>query len=162
MLDERGLACTDVGVLPIGTAAVDEVAEKLAGLVAATGAPICIAAFFAPVERARAVAELARCAETLGQAGARLALEFAAYGGLTRLADAVSLCEEVGWGRCGVLIDTWHFFRTDAPWDVLRSLAGEQIALVHVNDGPAVRGERPRAGGAVRQAACRGGSVPTG
>ena len=143
LLDERGLACTDVGVLPIGTSAVDAGAENLAGLAAATGAPVCIAAFFAPMERARAVAELERCAETLGQVGTRLALEFAAYGGLTRLSDAVSLCEEVGWERCGVLIDTWHFFRTDAPWDVLRSLAGEQIALVHVNDGPALPADDP-------------------
>ena len=141
MLRERGLACTDVGVLPIGTAALDEVAETLACLAAATVAPACIAALFAPVDRARVVAELERCAETLGRAGARLALEFAAYGGLTRLADAVSLCEEVGWDRCGVLIDTWHFFRTDAPWEILRSLGGEQIALVHVNDGPAVAGD---------------------
>ena len=138
MLRERGLACTDIGVLPIGTIALDGVAATLARLAAATGAPTCIAALFAPVERARTVLELERCAETLGQAGARLALEFGSYGGLTRLADAVSLCEEVGWDRCGVLVDTWHFFRTDAPWAVLRSLSGDQIALVHVNDGPTV------------------------
>ena len=141
MLRERGLACTDIGVLPIGAIALDGVAGTLARFAAATGAPTCIAALFAPVERARAIAELERCAETLGQAGARLALEFGSYGGLTRLADAVSLCEEVGWDRCGVLVDTWHFFRTDAPWEVLRSLSGEQIALVHVNDGPAVAGD---------------------
>lgn len=138
MLRERGLTCTDVGVLPLGTDAVDGVAETLAGMAAATGSPVCIAAVFAPIDRRRILAELDRCAETLGRAGARVALEFAAYGGLTRLADAVSLCEEVGWDRCGVLVDTWHFFRTDAPWEVLRSLGGEQIALVHVNDGPAV------------------------
>ena len=140
MLRERGLMCTDVGVLPIGMITLDGVAGTLARLAAATGAPTCIAALFAPVERARAIAELDRCADMLGQAGARLALEFGSYGGLTRLADAVSLCEEVGWDRCGVLVDTWHFFRTDAPWEVLRSLRGDQIALVHVNDGPAVGG----------------------
>jgi sugar phosphate isomerase/epimerase len=141
LLDERGLVCTDVGVLPLGTDALDRVAETLTALAAGTRAPVCIAAVFAPVPRARALAELDRCAEMLNQVGTRLALEFAAYGGLTRLADAVSLCEEVGWDRCGVLVDTWHFFRTDAPWDVLRSLGGEQIALVHVNDGPSVPGD---------------------
>lgn len=137
MLEERGLTCSDVGVLPIGTPTVDGLARVLAGLAAATGAPVCIAALFAPADRAQVVAELERCADTLGRSGARLALEFASYGGLTRFAEAVSLCEEVGWDRCGVLVDTWHFFRTGAPWDVLRSLRGEQIALVHVNDGPA-------------------------
>jgi sugar phosphate isomerase/epimerase len=155
LLDERGLVCTDVGVLPLGTDALDRAAETLVGLAAATGAPVCIAAFYAPVARARALAELDRCAEMLSQVGTRIALEFAAYGGLTRLADAVSLCEEVGWDRCGVLVDTWHFFRTDAPWDVLRSLAGEQIALVHVNDGPAVPGDD-----AVREG--RFGRLPVG
>ena len=121
---------------------------------------VCIAAVFAPIDRRRILAELDRCAETLGRAGARVALEFAAYGGLTRLADAVALCEEVGWDRCGVLVDTWHFFRTDAPWEVLRSLGGEQIALVHVNDGACRRCGRSRPRGPVRPAAARRGRVP--
>ena len=66
MLDERGLACTDVGVLPIGTAAVDEVAETLAGLVAATGAPdlhrrvLCASRTCAGRRRARALRRDAR------------------------------------------------------------------------------------------------------
>jgi sugar phosphate isomerase/epimerase len=160
MLRERGLVCTDVGVLSIGTTALDEVAGTLAGLAAATGAPTCIAALFAPVERARAVAELERCAETLGRAGARLALEFASYGGLTRLADAVSLCDAVGWDRCGVLVDTWHFFRTDAPWEMLRSLDGDQIALVHVNDGPAVAGDDLLSEGRFGRMPVGAGAVP--
>jgi len=67
----------------------------------------------------------------------RIALEFASYGGLTRLDDAVDLCDAVGWDRCGVLVDTWHFFRTGAPWAALEALDADRIALVHVNDGPA-------------------------
>ena len=38
---------------------------------------------------------------------------------------------------CGLLVDTWHFFRSDEPWSLLRSLDADQIALVHVNDAPA-------------------------
>jgi sugar phosphate isomerase/epimerase len=136
-LGPRGLACSDVGVLPIGTPELRAAAETLARVASATAAPTCIAAFFTPVPHAQAVAELKQSSEIIADAGARLALEFASYGGLTRLADAVAICEAVGWDRCGLLVDTWHFFRTDSPWPVLRSLDGEQIALVHVNDGGA-------------------------
>ena len=82
------------------------------------------------------MSELRECAQILGGSGIRVALEFASYGGMTRLDGAADLCEAVGWERCGVLVDTWHFFRTGAPWAALERLSAEQIALVHVNDGP--------------------------
>jgi len=88
----RGLECTDVGVIPIGAPGVRTVAETLAELASVTGAPTCIAAFSGPVGQQQAIAELSECADVLRGAGARLALEFASYGGLTRLADAVALC----------------------------------------------------------------------
>jgi sugar phosphate isomerase/epimerase len=37
-----------------------------------------------------------------------------------------------------VLLDTWHFFRSGEPWDLLRSLDAEQIAIVHADDAPAM------------------------
>jgi sugar phosphate isomerase/epimerase len=159
-LGSRVLACSDVGVLPIGTPELRATAEELARAASAAGAPTCIAAFFASVGRAQAVAELKECAEILAEAGARLALEFASYGGLTRLRDAVELCDAVGWERCGLLVDTWHFFRTDAPWSVLRSLDGEQIALVHVNDGAASAKGDPVYEGRFRRLPVGAGSFP--
>jgi sugar phosphate isomerase/epimerase len=161
-LRRRGLACSDVGVLPIGTPGFRATAEALARVASATGAPTCIAAFFAPIGRDQAVAELKECAEILARAGARPVLEFASYGGLTRLANAVALCDAVGWDRCGLLVDTWHFFRTDAPWPVLRSLDGEQIALVHVNDGAATAGADPVHEGRFGRLAPGVGSFPLG
>jgi sugar phosphate isomerase/epimerase len=158
----RGLVCSDVGVLPIGTPDVSATAETLAHVASAVGAPTCIAAFFAPVGHSHAVAELKESAKILAEGGARLALEFASYGGLTRLADAVQLCEAVGWERCGLLVDTWHFFRTDAPWRVLRALDGEQIELVHVNDGAATAGADPVHEGRFCRLAPGVGSFPLG
>jgi sugar phosphate isomerase/epimerase len=131
----RGLRCSDVGVLQIGETDVREPAEELARLADAVGAPVCIAALPAPLPRDVAVRQLDAAVDVLARAGARVALEFAAYGGLTRLADAVELCDAVGRERCGLLLDAWHFFRTGAPWELLRSLEGGQVALVHVNDG---------------------------
>jgi sugar phosphate isomerase/epimerase len=159
-LATRGLACSDVGVLPLGTPEVRATAETLVRVASATGAPTCIAAFFAQVGHAQAVAELTESADILAEAGARLALEFASYGSLTRLADAVELCRAVGWERCGLLVDTWHFFRTDAPWPVLRSLDGEQIALVHVNDGAASAGGDPVYDGRFRRLPVGAGNFP--
>jgi sugar phosphate isomerase/epimerase len=160
LLRTRGLACSDVGVLPIGTERVLEVAETLARVAQATGAPVCIAAFFAPVPFDEAVRDLEACAAILGRAGARLALEFASYGGLRRLADAAALCDTVGWERCGLLVDTWHFFRTGAPWDGLRSLDGDRIALVHVNDGRAEAGPDLVHEGRFRRLPVGSGSFP--
>jgi sugar phosphate isomerase/epimerase len=134
-LAARGLACSDVGVLALGAADVREPAECLARLAAAVGAPICIAAVPAPVVRDEAIRQLDAAAAVLARAGVRIALEFAAYGGLTSLAGAAAICEAVGWERCGLLVDSWHFFRTDEPWSLLRSLDGDRVALVHVNDG---------------------------
>jgi len=135
LLRDRGLACSDLGILPVGRDDARAVAETLSHVASATGAPTCIAAFFAPLGRTEAVRALDACAGVLAPVGVRIALEFASYGGLTRLRDAVELCAAIGWDRCGLLLDTWHFFRGGAEWPVLRSLAGDQIALVHVNDG---------------------------
>ena len=136
-LHRRGLTCSDVGVLPLGTADVVSAARRLASLGEASSAQLCIAAFGAELDPDRAATELRECVEILGASGIRVALEFASYGGLRRLDDAIDLCEAIGWKRCGVLVDTWHFFRTGEPWAALEWLNGDQIALVHVNDGPA-------------------------
>jgi sugar phosphate isomerase/epimerase len=136
-LRSRGLTCSDVGVLPLGAPDVLDAARRLAAIGEASGAPVCIAAVAGEIDRADAGRELRACTEILDASGIRLALEFVSFGGLTRLDDAIDLCDDAGWDRCGLLVDTWHFFRTDAPWHALARLAPEQIALVHINDGPA-------------------------
>lgn len=159
-LRTRGLACSDVGVLPIGAAGLRESAEALAGLAAAAGAPLCVAAIPGPVAREEALRQLDAAAAILATAGARIALEFASYGGLTSLADAVELCDAVGWERCGLLLDTWHFFRSDEPWSLLRSLEGDRVALVHVNDGARAAGGDPVVEGRFRRLPPGGGEFP--
>jgi sugar phosphate isomerase/epimerase len=141
MLSARRLQCTDIGVLPIGEPDILAAAERLADTAAATGAKLCIAAFYGPAQDP--VGDLRAAADVLAGAGARLALEFTAYGELRSLPDAAELCGAVGWDRCGLLVDTWHFFRGGAPWPLLRALRGERIALVHVNDGPPPSGLDP-------------------
>jgi sugar phosphate isomerase/epimerase len=134
LLHRCGLACTDVGVLVADAARAEDDAARLAELAAATGAGLCITVLDARPSPA-SLALLRRCSDALAEAGARLALEFVAYTGVPTVQDALDVCAEVGWERCGVLLDSWHFFRGGGPWEQLRSLTGEQLALVHVNDG---------------------------
>ncbi len=140
LLRSHGLACTDVGVLRVGVGDVRAQAEALAALASATGAGLCIAALYTPTPE-EALADLRTAADVLDEAGLRIALEFAPYGGLRTLSDAIDVCAAVGWERCGLLVDTWHFFRSGVPWQLLRSLDADQIALVHVNDAPAMEHE---------------------
>jgi sugar phosphate isomerase/epimerase len=77
-------------------------------------------------------------AEVLAAAGVRIALEFFPYGALPTLESALAASEVIGWDRCGVLLDTWHFFRSGEPWEMLRSLDPDQIAIIHADDAPAV------------------------
>jgi len=133
----RGLRCTDVGVLPLGTPGVVDAAELLARMAAATGARICLAAHYAPTPFEQAARELRASAEILARAGATLVLEFVVYGPLRTLDEAAELCEAVGWDRCRLLVDTWHVFRGGEPLSRLRSLSGDRIGLVHLNDGAA-------------------------
>jgi sugar phosphate isomerase/epimerase len=135
LLRKRDLVCTDVAVLPVGTSRVRAAAESLARLASVTGAPTCIAAHYAPLGFGETVRELQACANVLGAAGAGLVLEFVSYGHLRTMAEAVDICAAVGWERCRLLVDAWHFFRDDEPWSLLRSLDGHQIGLLHVSDG---------------------------
>lgn len=143
MLRTRGLSCTDVGVVQLGENDVAPAAHELARVARPTGATLCIAALLQPIADAVAIRQLDAAADVLADAGVRLAFEFTAYGPARTLANAIRICEAVGWERCGLLIDTWHVFRGGEPLSLLRSLDGEQVALVHVNDGPSPSGIDP-------------------
>jgi sugar phosphate isomerase/epimerase len=141
LLRSHGLQCTDVGVLTVAGPEPGP-ARQLANVVRAAEAPLCIVAWSAP-GTAAGLEGLRVAADIVSAAGARLALEFVPYGGMPTMPQAVAACEAVGWDRCGLLVDTWHFFRGGAPWPLLRSLEAGQIALVHANDAPAPAGEDP-------------------
>jgi sugar phosphate isomerase/epimerase len=158
----RGLVCTDVGVLPLGTPGVLAAAESLAQLASATGAGICIAALYTPLTNEAAVAELRGCADVFASEDVMIALEFVSYGVVRTLADAVETCSSVGWERCRLLVDTWHFFRGAEPWSLLCSLDGDQIGLLHVNDGAREREGDPVVEGRSRRLPVGAGEFPIG
>lgn len=139
LLAARGLRCSEVGVLCVGAdgAGALAVAADLAELGRASRASCCVAVLDTDVDTA--VGVLAACAEPLHEAGLRLALEFVPYTPLRTIRDARAVCEKVGWDRCGVLVDSWMFFRSGASWADLAALDAGEVAAVQLCDaGPMV------------------------
>lgn len=160
LLERLSLRCTDVGILRVGVGDAVGLAVSLAELASATASSVCVTVLDAPVSE-RVLRELELCADVLDAAGARLALEFAPYGALTTLAETVSVCERVGWKRCGVLLDIWHFVRGGAPWEALRRLGPGQLALVHVSDAPEPAGDDLQSESRYRRLPPGTGTFPT-
>jgi sugar phosphate isomerase/epimerase len=136
LLRVHGLRCSDVGIVPVGTSDATAVA-RLAELATAVGAPLCIAALYADVPHAEAVRDLRAAAGVLAPVGVRIAFEYTAYGFRRSLADAVAICDDVGWERCGLLVDAWHVFRGGESLADVAALDDGRIALVHLDDGAA-------------------------
>lgn len=130
-----GLRCSEVGVLAVAGSGNLTQCRRLAAMASATGATLCVTT--STIEPGPVlVRELSRCAEVLEEAGARIALEFLPYSPLATLTDAIDICTQVGWERCGLLLDSWHFFRSGSPWAVLDQLTAQQIGLIQINDAP--------------------------
>ena len=138
MLEHLGLRCTDVLPLVVSDDgdAVMESAALLATLATATGASLCAAAIGPeitdPHER-RVRDGLRRCAEILDRAGVRMAIEYLPYSCVASVADAVELCDAVGW-NAGLLVDSWHTFVTGQV-AALGGLSATDIAMVQFSDG---------------------------
>ncbi len=65
--------------------------------------------------------------------GATVALEFLPMLPLDTIAKARDIVRRVG-GRCGVCVDTWHFFRGPDTWADLEALPADELAYVQFND----------------------------
>ena len=132
---DRGLRCSEVGVLAVAESDNLSRCRRLAAMARATGARLCVTT--STIEPGPVlIRELTRCAEVLEDDGVRIALEFLPYSPLATLTDAIDICTQVGWERCSLLLDSWHFFRSGSPWGVLDELTAEQIGLIQINDAP--------------------------
>ena len=139
MLEQTGLRCSDVLPLVVGadTDNTVESASRLATLATATDARLCGAALGPDIDDPRDPRlrdRLRRCAEILAGSGVRLAIDFLPYSCLPTLADAVDLCDAVGWDAAGLLVDSWHTCVTGQV-GVLAELSATDIAMVQYSDG---------------------------
>ena len=89
---------------------------------------------------------LKACAEALGEHGLSLGLEFVgpktsragkAHEFLYDMKGMLGLCDAIGTGNVGLLLDCWHWYCTEGTVAAIKALRPEQVVHVHVNDAPA-------------------------
>lgn len=85
-------------------------------------------------------------AKVLKNYGCRLGLEFIGpktsrinhrYEFIHTLQDMLKLCEAIGTGNVGLLLDSWHWYTSHGTLNQLEALRNEQVVYVHINDAPA-------------------------
>jgi sugar phosphate isomerase/epimerase len=91
------------------------------------------------LERFRPIAEI------LARYGCRLGLEFLGpktlrdnhrYEFIHTIGEMLKLCEEIGTGNVGLLLDSWHWYTSHGTLEDLKRLKAEDVVYVHVNDAP--------------------------
>ncbi len=84
-------------------------------------------------------------AEILKDYGCRLGLEFVGpktsrqgqkYEFIYNMDGMLELCDEIGTGNVGLLLDVWHWYTSHGTADDLRKLTDDNVVDVHVNDAP--------------------------
>jgi sugar phosphate isomerase/epimerase len=77
----------------------------------------------------------ARLCDHAADHGLRVQLEFTPFVPVPDLATAWEIVRRADRANGGILFDTWHFFRSKPDIDLLKSIPGERIMGVQVNDG---------------------------
>lgn len=64
-------------------------------------------------------------------------LEFMPMGGIPDLQSAWKIVEQVDHSHGGLLVDSWHMFRSGSSLDDLARIPGDKIFAIQINDAPA-------------------------
>jgi len=92
-----------------------------------------------------AVAGWAHLARRAAERDLRLAIEFVPGTGITTIAQAWKLTRDTGLGNVGIVLDSWHWHRQPGgpDLDTLRTIPGERIECVQLDDCPAEPADDP-------------------
>lgn len=91
------------------------------------------------------ITRLTPVAQVLKDHGCSIGLEFIgpqtlridkAYGFIYTMNGMVALCEAIGTGNVGLLLDAWHWYTQLGTVSDLMALTPEDVIHVHVNDAP--------------------------
>lgn len=88
-----------------------------------------------PVAVPRAFAEIC---DRAAEHGLAVAIEFVPVGVIPGVARAVELIERAGRPNAGIMVDSWHFFRSGSDLDALARVPGELILSIQLNDATAL------------------------
>jgi sugar phosphate isomerase/epimerase len=92
------------------------------------------------------VARFRPIAQSLKEHGCSLGLEFigpktlrktAKHEFIWTMGGMLELCDAIGTGNVGLLLDCWHWYTSHGTLADLKALKKEQVVYVHVNDAPA-------------------------
>jgi sugar phosphate isomerase/epimerase len=84
--------------------------------------------------------------EVLAEFGCSLGLEFIGpktmrvgkkYEFVYTIGGMLELCDAIGTGNMGLLLDAWHWYTSHGTLDDLKKLKPEQVVHIHINDAPA-------------------------
>lgn len=103
-----------------------------------------LALYDPPVDAAAGAPAFAALCDEAAAHGLRLQLEFIPGTGIPDLAAAWAIVAAADRPNGGVLLDTWHFFRSGSSFELLEELPAEKIFGLQIEDAPA----RPAADGA--------------
>lgn len=87
-----------------------------------------------PVPRAAIAEGVGAACRLAGERGVTIVLEFILESGMPSVAEAQAVALECGEPNCGILVDTWHWSRTGATLDDLRTLPPRAIKAFQLND----------------------------
>jgi len=91
------------------------------------------------------VKRLKPAAKMLAEKGCLLGLEFLGpktirnghrYDFICTLGEMVKLCQDIGTGNVGLLLDAWHWYTSHGKVDEIEALQDDDVVDVHVNDAP--------------------------
>lgn len=92
------------------------------------------------VQRLRPIAEILKdhgCHFGLEFIGPRTSRVDKPYGFVYTIGGMLGLCEAIGTGNVGLLLDAWHWYTGLGTISDLKALTAEDVVTVHVNDAPA-------------------------
>lgn len=69
--------------------------------------------------------------------GLRVEIEFLPFGGIPDLASAWAIVQAAGRANSGLLIDSWHLYRSGSAPDALANIPGQYITALQISDAPA-------------------------
>ncbi len=113
--------------------------QRVLPLAAGLGATVVSTAelFGLPFDLDRIAGHFGALCDQAADHGLRIALEFVPTGGVPGLREAMHVIERAGRANGGLMVDAWHFFRSNSALADLAAVAGDRIFSIQLNDAAA-------------------------
>lgn len=144
ILDREGVALAMLEYItawakgPAERAAAVEETARICGIARELGSDTVLAVTMEPaIDPTAATEGLALACDVASGYGQRLGVEFLPWTGIPNLAAAWPLVRDAGRPNAGLVLDTWHWFRSGPDPDLLRTIPGEKVIHLQISDAPA-------------------------